>query len=205
MRSWHGCRNLTCKASRRSNMLTGGRAVWRLAAEHANKWTACCSASSGEIWDGGPAGREALGRGLNGENKQMVQITELHTQTIIKRSARTIPWRCDRQQGCSSDKAAVWHRCQKHKENGRPVSDMLSFGKSQRSKRLSNGAAIKQKCKLGVALSYDNIYILKSIKIPNISFVTILKYQDLTQILELIYHIFRIIRWNVNERFYVHP
>lgn len=61
--------SLTCKASRRSNMLIGGRGAGSMSAEQANKWTACCSASSGDTWGGGPAGRDALGGGLKKERK----------------------------------------------------------------------------------------------------------------------------------------
>ena len=55
---------LTCRASRRSNMLTGGRGTGTLSEEQANRRTACCSAWSGATCAGGPAGREALGGGL---------------------------------------------------------------------------------------------------------------------------------------------
>lgn len=74
-------------------MLIGGRGAGSMSAEQANRWTACCSASSGEIWGGGPAGSEALGGGLKKKQiskKQDTQNITFATSITLKLIATTI-------------------------------------------------------------------------------------------------------------------
>lgn len=58
------------------------------------------------------------------------------------KAVRTIQWHCGKLQGCFSDKAVVWHHCQRHRGSARLVTDMPFYGWLQQSGHLSNGAEI---------------------------------------------------------------
>lgn len=88
------CNLLTCNASKRSNMLIGGRGAGRLSPEQANRRAACCSVLSGDTWGGGPAGRDALGGGLGDKEKDSGSVrtlTQEHKGNLLVKGTTAWP------------------------------------------------------------------------------------------------------------------
>lgn len=84
---------VTCKASKRSCMFTGGRGAGSVSPEHASRSAACCSASSGcrwaaEFWPTQGAGRAA---GLKTEDVRHTQQLQGETQRRARDGCRRAP------------------------------------------------------------------------------------------------------------------